>query len=86
MNQRPEAESEIEAVPKCDHFVQRRLDVDFDSGDGYRRAVMNTFTPATAAASSLDACVENVGGLYALSVSYLGYAYFYFYPSPTGGL
>jgi len=47
---------------------------------------MNTFTPATAAASSLDACVENVGGLYALSVSYLGYAYFYFYPSPTGGL
>ncbi len=47
---------------------------------------MNTLAPATAAASSLDACVENAGGLYALSASYLGYAYFYFYYSPTGGL
>jgi len=48
--------------------------------------VMNTLAPTTATAS-LDARVEDTGGLYAFAAFslYLGYAYFYFYPSPTGG-
>jgi len=72
----------IEAVPKCDHFVQRLFVVDFDIGDGYRSAVMNTLVLTPTAPTALDARVENAGGLYALS--YLGYAYLYFCPL-TGG-
>jgi hypothetical protein len=47
---------------------------------------MNAAAP-TAAASSLDARVEDTGGLYAFAFFYLylGYAYFGFSPSPTGG-
>jgi hypothetical protein len=47
---------------------------------------MNTLAPA-AATASLDARVEDTGGLHAFAAFYLylGYAYFYFYPSPTGG-
>jgi hypothetical protein len=45
---------------------------------------MKTLAPTTAA-TLLDACVENTGGVSTLAVSYLGYAYFYFYLSPTGG-
>ena len=49
-------------------------------------SVMNTLVP-TPAASSLDARVEDTGGLCAFAAFYLylGYAYFYFYPSPAGG-
>ena len=48
--------------------------------------VMNTLVP-TAATASLDARVEDTGGLYAFAFFYLylGYAYFYFYPSLAGG-
>lgn len=48
--------------------------------------VMNTLAP-TAATASLDARVEDTGGLYAFAFFYLylGYAYFYFYPSLAGG-
>jgi len=47
---------------------------------------MNTLAPTTATAS-LDVRVEDTGGLYAFAFFYLylGYAYFAFYPSPTGG-
>jgi hypothetical protein len=44
---------------------------------------MNTLAPTTTAAATLDARVENAGGLCALS--YLGYAYLYFYYPLTGG-
>lgn len=48
---------------------------------------MNTLAPTTAAAS-LDARVEETGGLYAFAFFYLylGYAYFAFTLSPAGGM
>jgi len=47
---------------------------------------MNTLAPTTAT-TSLDARVENDGGLYACATFYLylGYAYRYFSLPPTGG-
>lgn len=45
---------------------------------------MNTLAHMTAA-SAIDARVDDTGGLYAFAFFYLGYAYFYFYPSLTGG-
>jgi len=49
-------------------------------------SVMNTLAPTTAT-TSLDARVENDGGLYACAMFYLylGYAYLYFSLSPAGG-
>jgi hypothetical protein len=46
---------------------------------------MNTLAPTAAAPSTLDARVEDTGGLFAFALFYLGYAYFYFYPPLAGG-
>jgi hypothetical protein len=46
---------------------------------------MNTLAPTTAAPSTLDARVEDTGGLFAFALFYLGYAYFYFSLSLAGG-
>lgn len=46
---------------------------------------MNTHASPIAAASALDARVEDTGGLSAFALFYLGYAYLYFYLPMAGG-
>lgn len=66
--------------------MQNNSGFDIPPGVPYCTIVMNTRSATSSLFAASGAPTGATGGLYAFARFYLGYAYFYVYPSTAGGV